>query len=236
MMQRNSWVSICQGYLRCRIVDQRSSPMAWTFRQHARGFQETSDGESHHRPPRPSRRSSLIVEPTGGYELALGEKIRLRAALATQSCPTLRQDTDWPRPRTTRKTDQQDAMLLARIWTTNQPHLWTPLPEAVAGADRLLRRRMTWNSCSVKSANRPGWLSNSSAGVRPACTPSVNRSSAPGKSPGSRSEHARSSNICSTIRISIERPMLLIAQVRTGHRPKRRCCRSSPDDPVAHLD
>jgi len=82
----------------------------------------------------------LIVEPTGGYELAL---MNFACEQRWQiSLPNPKQVRDWAKGQGRRaKTDQQDAMLLAKYGAKEQPRLWSPLPEAVATLDDLLRRR-----------------------------------------------------------------------------------------------
>lgn len=82
----------------------------------------------------------LIVEPTGGYELAL---VNFACEQRWQvSLPNPKRVRDWAKGQGQRaKTDAQDAMLLAKYGAKGQAHLWSPLPEAVATLDNLLRRR-----------------------------------------------------------------------------------------------
>jgi transposase len=110
-----------------------------TFRNTLAGFQELQARI----PPQTDeteRTIHLIVEPTGGYELAL---VNFACEQRWQiSLPNPKQVRDWAKGQGRRaKTDQQDAMLLAKYGAKEQPRLWSPLPEAVATLDDLLRRR-----------------------------------------------------------------------------------------------
>lgn len=82
----------------------------------------------------------LVLEPTGGYELAL-------ACFAVRhgwqvSTPNPRHVRDWAKSQGRRaKTDAQDALLLARYGAEQPIRPWRPLPGPVSELEGLLRRR-----------------------------------------------------------------------------------------------
>lgn len=82
----------------------------------------------------------LVVEPTGGYELAL-------VAFAHEhewqvSLPNPKQVRDWAKGTGQRaKTDRQDAQVLARYGAKRQPAPQRPVPAMVSELDSLLKRR-----------------------------------------------------------------------------------------------
>ena len=82
----------------------------------------------------------LVLEPTGGYELALAH---FALAQGWQvSLPNPKQVRDFAKGRGRRaKTDGQDALLLARFGAETDPPPWQPLPVEVAELDSLQRRK-----------------------------------------------------------------------------------------------
>jgi len=95
----------------------------------------------------------LVIEPTGGYELAL-------VAFAYEqgwqvSLPNPKQVRDWAKGRGQRaKTDGQDARILARYGATCQPQPQAPLPCEVSELDSLLKRRRDLEQLMQQEQNR----------------------------------------------------------------------------------
>jgi transposase len=95
----------------------------------------------------------LVVEPTGGYELAL-------VAFAYEqgwqvSLPNPKQVRDWAKGMGQRsKTDEQDARLLARYGAACQPEPQAPLPSEVSELDSLLKRRRDLEQMVQQEQNR----------------------------------------------------------------------------------
>jgi len=95
----------------------------------------------------------LVVEPTGGYELAL-------VAFAYEqgwqvSLPNPKQVRDWAKGMGQRsKTDSQDARILARYGAACQPQPQAPLPSEVSELDSLLKRRRDLEQMVQQEQNR----------------------------------------------------------------------------------
>lgn len=82
----------------------------------------------------------LVLEPTGGYELALAH-FALQQGWQV-SLPNPKQVRDFAKGRGRRaKTDGQDALLLARFGAETDPPPWQPLPDEVAELESLQRRK-----------------------------------------------------------------------------------------------
>ncbi len=82
----------------------------------------------------------LVLEPTGGYELALAHFALERGWQV--SLPNPKQVRDFAKGRGRRaKTDGQDAQNLARFGAEEQPPAWRPLPAEVAELESLQRRK-----------------------------------------------------------------------------------------------
>jgi len=82
----------------------------------------------------------LVLEPTGGYELALAHWAHERGWQV--SLPNPRQVRDWAHGLGRRaKTDAQDALTLARYGAERRPPAWQPLPAEIAELESLLRRK-----------------------------------------------------------------------------------------------
>lgn len=83
---------------------------------------------------------SVVLEPTGGYELGValwahqqGWQVHL---------PNPRQVRDWAKGQGHRaKSDRLDAQVLAKYGAKEQPPAWHPLPSQVSELEALLRRR-----------------------------------------------------------------------------------------------
>jgi transposase len=82
----------------------------------------------------------LVLEPTGGYELALAH-FALEHGWQV-SLPNPKQVRDFAKGRGRRaKTDGQDALNLARFAAEGDPPAWHPLPPEVAELESLQRRK-----------------------------------------------------------------------------------------------
>lgn len=95
----------------------------------------------------------LIVEPTGGYELALVAFAYERGWQV--SLPNPKQVRDWAKGMGQRtKTDSQDARILARYGAVCQPQAQAPLPSEVSELDSLLKRRRDLEQMLQQEENR----------------------------------------------------------------------------------
>src|SRR5262249_27120896 len=86
---------------------------------------------------------ALVLEPTGGYELAFALWARQQDGWQVHR-PNPARVRAWARSQGLRaKTDRQDALLLARFAASAQPALpvWQPLASEVSELEQLLRRR-----------------------------------------------------------------------------------------------
>ena len=117
-----------------------------------------------------AQRIHLIVEPTGGYELAL-------VAFAYSqnwdvSLPNPKQVRDWAKGESRRaKTDRQDARLLAQFGADKRPQPQQPLAREVSELDTLLKRRQDLEQLLRQEKNRLGELQG-----RPGVPPAVEHS------------------------------------------------------------
>jgi transposase len=118
-------------------------------------------------------RIQIVVEPTGGYELAL-------AAFAARqgwqvSMPNPRHIRDWARSQGRRaKTDAQDALMLARYGAEQQLPPWQPLPLAVSALESLLQRKDDLEDLLLQERNRQ-WGLRGRPGVAPIIVTSIAR-------------------------------------------------------------
>lgn len=82
----------------------------------------------------------LVLEPTGGYELALASFAVRQGWQVSMPNPT--HVRDWAKSQGQRaKTDAQDALLLARYGAEQPARPWRPLPAVVSALEGLLRRK-----------------------------------------------------------------------------------------------
>lgn len=99
----------------------------------------------------------LVVEPTGGYELALVAYAYERGWAV--SLPNPKKVRDWAGAIGMRaKTDQQDALLLARYGAALQPEAQAPIPMRVQALESLLSRREDLKKLLRAEKNRLGNL------------------------------------------------------------------------------
>lgn len=108
---------------------------------------EADAGQGDERPPvEPGAGAepiAIVLEPTGGYELAFALWARQQPGWQVHR-PNPARVRAWARSQGGRaKTDRQDALLLARFGASTQPALpvWQPLASEVSELDQLLRRR-----------------------------------------------------------------------------------------------
>ncbi len=88
-------------------------------------------------------RVAIVLEPTGGYELAFALWARQQPGWQVHR-PNPARVRAWARSQGLRaKTDRQDALLLARFGASAQPAVpvWQPLASEVSELDQLLPRR-----------------------------------------------------------------------------------------------
>jgi transposase len=112
----------------------------------------------------------LILEPTGGYELALAHVALQRGWHV--SLPNPKQVRDFAKSRGRRaKTDRQDAVLLARCGAEEAPPAWRPLPPEVSELESLQRRKDDVEQLLRQERNRRHALAH-----RPGQHPAVRRS------------------------------------------------------------
>lgn len=99
----------------------------------------------------------LVLEPTGGYELALAH-FALQQGWRV-SLPNPRQVRDWAKGLGQRaKTDQQDALLLARFGAERRPPTWAPVAAEVAELESLLQRKQDLEQMLLQERNRQAAL------------------------------------------------------------------------------
>lgn len=117
------------------------------------GFEKLADWVRKEQGQAPAESVHLILEPTGGYELAL-------ASFALEqgwrvSLPNPRNVRDWAKGLGLRaKTDKQDALLLARYGAEVKPPTWAPPPAAVQELESLLERKRDLEAMLHQERNR----------------------------------------------------------------------------------
>lgn len=96
---------------------------------------------------------TVVLEPTGGYELGVAwwaHQQGWRVCL-----PNPRQVRDWARSQGRRaKTDRQDALVLAQYGAQQALSPWQPLPEEIEELEGLLRRRADLEALLQREHNR----------------------------------------------------------------------------------
>ena len=141
-----------------------------TFPNTATGMAALADAVSPIQRRSGARHVQLVVEPTGGYELALasfGLQQGWRVAM-----PNPRQVRDWAKGLGRRaKTDAQDALLLARFGADHPLPAWAPLPSAVGELESLLHRKDDLEKLLRQERNRATALA-----ARPAVANAVSAS------------------------------------------------------------
>jgi transposase len=95
----------------------------------------------------------LVLEPTGGYELALANWAYQQGW--TVSLPNPKHVRDWAKGMGIRaKTDKVDARMLAHYGAQAQPRPWHPLPAPVAALAQLLDRKADLEQALLAERNR----------------------------------------------------------------------------------
>ena len=95
----------------------------------------------------------LVLEPTGGYELALASWAYQQGW--TVSLPNPKHVRDWAKGMGIRaKTDKVDARMLAQYGAQAQPRPWHPLPAPVAALAQLLERKADLEQTLLAERNR----------------------------------------------------------------------------------
>lgn len=95
----------------------------------------------------------LVLEPTGGYELALVAFAHQQGWLV--SLPNPKQVRDWAKGQGRRaKTDQLDAAMLAQYGAQQQPRTQPQLPEALQQLESLLARQQDLQQLLRQEQNR----------------------------------------------------------------------------------
>jgi transposase len=137
-------------------LDGTGQPLG-TFPNTATGLAALADAVLPVQRRRGARLVQLVVEPTGGYELAL-------ATFALQqgwrvAMPNPKQVREWARGLGRRaKTDAQDALLLARFGADRPLPAWAPLSVAVGELESLLHRKDDLEKLLRQERNRAGAL------------------------------------------------------------------------------
>jgi transposase len=99
----------------------------------------------------------VVVEPTGGYELALASWADAHGWRVSR--PNPKRVRDWAKSQGRRaKTDRLDALDLARYGADQPAAPWKPLPEPYAHLDSLLRRREDLEKMRQEERNRQAAL------------------------------------------------------------------------------
>lgn len=98
-------------------------------------------------------RFQVTLEPTGGYELSVASFALSQGWRV--SLPNPRHVRDFGRGLGQRaKTDDQDALLLARFGAERKPPSWAPLPAAVSELESLLSRKGDLEQMLLQEKNR----------------------------------------------------------------------------------
>jgi transposase len=155
-----------------RLGSFEQTPAGWTALRDAIAQLEAS---AHPEPPEGAERESvaIVLEPTGGYELAFALWARQQSGWLVYR-PHPARVRAWARSQGLRaKTDRQDALLLARFGASAQPALplWQPLASEVSQLEQLLRRRDEVTDWLHRERRRSEALQ-----VRPDASPTVRAS------------------------------------------------------------
>lgn len=107
----------------------------------------------------------LVVEPTGGYELALAAFGHQQGWLVSR--PNPKWVRDWAKSQGRRaKTDRLDARVLARYGASQPPARWRPLPVELSELDSLLGRQDELQQMLQAERNRQAALASQLASAR----------------------------------------------------------------------
>jgi len=129
------------------------------FDNNASGFQALHQALEQQQAQQHISQIHLVVEPTGGYELALVAFAYEQGWLV--SLPNPKQVREWAKGIGKRaKTDSVDAQLLAQFAAERQPPAQPPLAAEVSELDNLLHRRHDLETMLRQEQNRLGELTN----------------------------------------------------------------------------
>lgn len=104
----------------------------------------------------------LVLEPTGGYELALAAFGHQQGWLVSR--PNPKRVRDWAKSQGRRaKTDRLDARVLARYGASQPPARWRPLPVELSELDSLLGRQDELQQMLQAERNRQAALASKPA-------------------------------------------------------------------------
>jgi transposase len=104
----------------------------------------------------------LVLEPTGGYELALAAFGHQQGWLVSR--PNPKRVRDWAKSQGRRaKTDRLDAQVLARYGASQPPARWRPLPVELSVLDSLLGRQDELQQMLQAERNRQAALASKPA-------------------------------------------------------------------------
>jgi len=107
----------------------------------------------------------LVLEPTGGYELALAAFGHQQGWLVSR--PNPKWVRDWAKSQGRRaKTDRIDARVLAGYGASQPPARWRPLPVELSELDSLLARQDELQQMLQAERNRQAALANQPASAR----------------------------------------------------------------------
>ena len=150
-------------------LDDTGEPLG-TFPNTATGMAALADAVAPVQRRRGARLVQLVVEPTGGYELALATFALQRGWRVAM--PNPRQVREWARALGRRaKTDAQDALLLAHFGADRPLPAWAPVPSAVGELESLLHRKDDLEKLLRQERNRASALA-----ARPAVADAVTAS------------------------------------------------------------
>lgn len=128
----------------CSLGSVPNTPAGW---EQARVLLEQRVGAAS------ASQAHLVLEPTGGYELAVAVWAHEQGWQV--SLPNPRQVRAWAISQGRRaKTDRQDARLLAQYGAKQSPPLWHPLTSEVSELEGLLRRRTDVEGLLQQERNR----------------------------------------------------------------------------------
>jgi transposase len=152
-------VDIAKGNLDAAVclLGESAGLFIGQFDNNSKGFRELARKVNRIRKKRKAEAIHLVVEPTGGYELALVAYAHEKGWLV--SVPNPKQVRDWANGIGMRaKTDKQDALMLACFGAQRQPEPQEPMPAVVQELESLLSRREDLKKLLQAENNRLGNL------------------------------------------------------------------------------
>jgi len=164
-------VDVAKATLEAALWQEGRAVRLGRFEQTAAGWGALRDAiVAQPRPVMDREAVAIVLEPTGGYELAVALWARQQSGWQVHR-PNPARVRAWARSQGLRaKTDRQDALLLARFGASAQPALsvWQPLTSEVSELEQLLRRRDDVKDLLERERRRQEQL-----GVRPDASTTV---------------------------------------------------------------